>query len=253
MTFDSRAAMIYPQVTLKREGDRILVILPAPTTKEDDWLLVCQGLKFCLYHQERHWSERTPTILAVGDRLLDNRQLPALVQILQEHDLKISIVRTSRRQTAVTAATAGYSVEQGSLVPPPLLQAELPLPDLLADPLYLKTTVRSGVEIRHPGSVILVGDVNPGGEIIADGDILIWGSLRGVAHAGASGNREACIMALRMEPTQLRIVDLVARVPPAEKGELLPEIAYITPEGIHLKQSLNFMKPDFLKKMRSQS
>jgi len=253
MTSDSLAAPIYPQVTLKREGDRILVILPAPTAKEDDWLLLSQGLKLCLHHHERGWQERTPTILAVGDRLLDNRQLPALVQILQENELKLTIVRTSRRQTAIIAATAGYSVEQGSLAPPPLLQAELPLRDILADPLYLKTTVRSGVEIRHPGSIILVGDVNPGGEIIADGDILIWGSLRGLAHAGASGNREAWIMALRMEPTQLRIVDLVARVPPAEKGELLPEVAYITAEGIHLKQSLNFIKPDFLKKVRSQS
>ena len=45
MTSDSLAAPIYPQVTLKREGDRILVILPAPTAKEDDWLLLCQGVK----------------------------------------------------------------------------------------------------------------------------------------------------------------------------------------------------------------
>jgi septum site-determining protein MinC len=247
------AFSVYPQVTLKREGDRVVIFLPPPTAKEDDWLLVCQGLKLCLHHHEKFWGDRQPTILEVGDRLLDNRQLPTLAQILKENDLKLTLVRTTRRQTAITSATAGYSVEQGSLTPPPLFVAATTDPKLRAEPLFLKTTVRSGVDIRHPGSVILVGDVNPGGEIIADGDILIWGCLRGIAHAGANGDRDACIMALRMEPTQLRIADLVARVPPASSDRLLPEIAYITPEGIHLRQALNFAKPDPFKRGQTPS
>lgn len=247
------AHSVYPQVTLKREVDRVSIFLPPPTAKEDDWLLVCQGLKLCLHHHEKFWGDRQPAILEVGDRLLDNRQLPALAQILQESDLKLTLVRTTRRQTAIVVATAGYSVEQGSLTPPPLFASPNASSDLLAEPLFLKTTVRSGVDIRHPGSVILVGDVNPGGEVIADGDILIWGCLRGIAHAGANGDREASIMALRMEPTQLRIADLVARVPPASADRILPEIAYITPEGIHLRQALNFAKPDPFKRGRSPS
>jgi septum site-determining protein MinC len=161
--------------------------------------------------------------------------------MLQEFNLPLKCIRTSRRQTAVAAATAGYSVEQEPLTRP-LTSAAQPSPPPLADPLYLKTTVRSGTTVRHTGTVIILGDINPGGEVIAGGDILIWGSLRGIAHAGASGNRECCIMALRMEPTQLRLADSIARVPATGPELWEPEVAYLTKEGIRLSSAINFLK-----------
>ena len=60
---------------------------------------------------------------------------------------------------------------------------------------------------------VILGDVNPGAEVIAVGDIIIFGNLRGVAHAGAAGDRSARIWALSIEPNQIRIADIVA-VPP---------------------------------------
>jgi septum site-determining protein MinC len=111
----------------------------------------------------------------------------------------------------------------------------------LADPLYLQTTVRSGVEIRHPGTVVILGDLNPGGNIVAAGDILVWGRLRGIAHAGAQGNTQCLIAALQMEPTQLRIADYVARAP-EPPPQFYPEVAYITPEGIRIARSADFSK-----------
>jgi septum site-determining protein MinC len=60
----------------------------------------------------------------------------------------------------------------------------------MAEPLYLQLTVRSGVEIRHPGTIVILGDFKSGRAVIAEGDIFVWGRLRGVAHAGARGNRE---------------------------------------------------------------
>lgn len=77
----------------------------------------------------------------------------------------------------------------------------------------LKTTVRSGQSVAFDGDVVIIGDVNPGGEILATGDIVVMGTLRGVAHAGASGNRQAMVAAMRLVPTQLRIGDIVARPP----------------------------------------
>ena len=79
--------------------------------------------------------------------------------------------------------------------------------------MIVRSTCRSGVRIVSPSDCLILGDVNPGAEIIAMGDIVVFGSLRGVAHAGSGGNRSARIWALSIEPNQIRIADLVA-VPP---------------------------------------
>ena len=66
--------------------------------------------------------------------------------------------------------------------------------------------------------------------------------MRGIAHAGAQGDSEFCVMALKMQPTQLRIGVAVAR-PPSDTPDILePEIAYLSKEGIHLKSAINFNK-----------
>jgi septum site-determining protein MinC len=79
--------------------------------------------------------------------------------------------------------------------------------------LYVKSTLRSGRFVDYDGHVVLLGDAHPGSEIRATGDILVWGALRGLAHAGQKGNRKAEIRALRLDALQLRIADLIARRP----------------------------------------
>jgi septum site-determining protein MinC len=81
------------------------------------------------------------------------------------------------------------------------------------EPLVVAKTVRGGQEIIYKGTVIIMGDVNPGAEVIAGGDILIEGTCRGVVHAGAYGNMEATITANRLLATQIRIAGLIARAP----------------------------------------
>ena len=93
--------------------------------------------------------------------------------------------------------------------------------------LFLRRTLRSGQSLQHDGPVCIIGDVNPGAEIIAGGDVIVWGSLRGVVHAGAGGDETAVVCALQLAPTLLRIGDIRARSPgyrPAG-GVVIPEIA----------------------------
>lgn len=85
--------------------------------------------------------------------------------------------------------------------------AEVPAPP---STLYHNGTVRGGQSLQHVGNIVIAGDVNPGAELVATGDILVFGSLRGVAHAGAQGDRSARVYALRLEPTQLRIATCIA-------------------------------------------
>lgn len=78
--------------------------------------------------------------------------------------------------------------------------------------------LRSGQSIRYAGSVVVLGDVNPGGEIIAEGNIIVLGILKGLVHAGCAGNKESFVSALRLAPTQLRIADTITYIP-LEKPE----------------------------------
>ncbi|HEX7125137.1 MAG TPA: septum site-determining protein MinC [Thermodesulfobacteriota bacterium] len=81
----------------------------------------------------------------------------------------------------------------------------------VADTLTVRQTLRSGQRIEFPGHVLVLGDVNSGAEIVAGGDIVVFGALRGLAHAGASGDRTAVIVALGIQPPQLRIGPVISR------------------------------------------
>ena len=96
--------------------------------------------------------------------------------------------------------------------------------------LFLNRTLRSGTRIEFPGHVVVLGDVNPGAEIIAEGNIIIWGRLRGMVHAGSAGNVSAVICALDLSPTQLRIADEVATTLHPQ-NEPKPETARINEHG----------------------
>ncbi|MDD2233852.1 MAG: septum site-determining protein MinC [Desulfitobacteriaceae bacterium] len=94
--------------------------------------------------------------------------------------------------------------------------------------LFVEKTLRSGKSINFNGHVLVIGDVNPGAEIIATGNIIVLGVLRGVAHAGVAGERNAVVTAYHLNPTQLRIADHVTRAPDEEVAWRGPEIARIS-------------------------
>jgi septum site-determining protein MinC len=103
---------------------------------------------------------------------------------------------------------------------------KLPINTLLEgeEAVFIQRTLRSGHQIKHPGHVVVLGDVNPGAEIAAGGNIIVWGRLRGLVHAGAAGDENALVCALDLSPTQLRIADQISISPP-KKGKTGPEIA----------------------------
>lgn len=88
-------------------------------------------------------------------------------------------------------------------------------PQLAAD--FYKGNLRSGQTLECTSSVTLIGDVNPGAKIISDGNIVVLGSMKGNAHAGACGDNNCFIFALDMKPIQLQIGDLIAKSPDKEK------------------------------------
>jgi septum site-determining protein MinC len=126
---------------------------------------------------------------------------------------------------------------------------DVPLPEAKIEPeapvlpqvLYLKQTLRSGQTVSHKGDLVIVGDVNPGAEIMAEGDITVWGSLRGIAHAGIGANTEAEIRALNLQPIQIRIAHAIARAPDRPRITYAngtgPEIARIVEGKIRIQKN----------------
>lgn len=90
--------------------------------------------------------------------------------------------------------------------------------------------VRSGQVLKVTGDLLLIGDVNPGGKVVSTGNVYIMGSLRGIAHAGVDGDRNAIIAASYMNPSQLRIADFISRAPDHESDGVYMECGLIDEE-----------------------
>lgn len=114
-------------------------------------------------------------------------------------------------------------------------------------------TVRSGQVLDFDGDILLLGDVNPGGTVRSTGSIYVIGNLRGIAHAGAKGDQEVIIAAAAMQPTQLRIAEVISR-PGEEWAEVTgaTEFAYLQ-EGKMMVAKMNYLsriRPDLGEKKR---
>jgi len=103
------------------------------------------------------------------------------------------------------------------------------------DDILHEGTVRSGERISSNGNLCIIGDVNPGAIISAKKNIYVWGKLLGVAFAGRSGNKNASISSLYLNPLQLRIADVIAIGPKDKPKNFYPEIAFIDKQTIIIK------------------
>jgi septum site-determining protein MinC len=165
--------------------------------------------------------------LQMEERILRAAELGSLRDALAEREVNLWAILSTSDLTKAAAADLGLAQEltqQLGLDP----EDDTPFETSLFgdDAVLVQRTLRSGHSLRHPGHVTVLGDVNPGAEIIAGGNVIVWGHLRGVVHAGATGNKDAMVCALDLSPTQLRIADQIA-VSPARRGRPKPEIARI--------------------------
>jgi septum site-determining protein MinC len=161
--------------------------------------------------------------LRVGARKLTPAELEEIGQTLDRHQVTLWAVESSSEDTYAAAAELGLEIEASDKPVPS--QPEI----LINDALLVRRTLRSGQVIDHPGHVVVIGDVNPGAEIMAEGSVVIWGRLRGSVHAGKGPKGdEAVVCALTFKPTQLRIGNYLA-FSPAEDEQLIPapEMAFI--------------------------
>lgn len=206
-------------IQIKGIKDGLLV-----TLADGDW----QDLEnILLAHVEERASffQGARMALDVGNHILRAVDMSALRDRLSNKGISLWAVISSSPVTEQTAQVLGMATRISTPRPE---RAIRPLETSLEGEtaVFVHRTLRSGFKISHHGHVIILGDVNPGAEVIAGGNVVIWGRLRGVVHAGAEGNEESVVCALDMNPPQLRIAGLVS-IPPVRKGKPEPELARI--------------------------
>ena len=185
------------QIKANRDG---FTLVPDPAASFDTMLAYLEKR----LSESRDFFQRAEMTLDLRERSLSTDEISRLYRLLADKgrvrlvevrlgdDLQLVMDRPSDRRT---------------LLPRMVPRA----PDNSA--LIVKNTCRSGMRVVSESDCVVLGDVNPGAEVIAAGDVIIFGNLRGIAHAGAAGDRSARIWALSIEPSQIRIADIVA-VPP---------------------------------------
>jgi septum site-determining protein MinC len=167
--------------------------------------------------------------LDVGPRAINAADLGQLRDTLSERNVSLVAVLSESVATTRAAQALGLKIALATAPPPSVqarIDAEADPEELREDAVLVRRTMRSGRSVRHAGNVVVLGDVNPGAEIIASGDVIVWGRLRGVVHAGAEGDTSAVVCALDLAPTQLRIAGHIAVSPP-QKGQPIPEMARV--------------------------
>ena len=150
-----------------------------------------------------------------GVKRLTEKQLRELEYVVDQHRLILTRLKNS---------------DKGQMPSSPNIYPETRTQEMLegGETIMICRHIRSGQKFFTQGNMVVLGDINPGAEIIAGGNILVMGALRGVAHAGALGDETAVIAAFRLNPTQLRIANHITRAPDGERFENgNPEVAKI--------------------------
>ncbi len=164
----------------------------------------------------------------VGSQVLKVNDLVDLRDHLSERNVTLWAVVSDSPTTEHTSQLLGLATR----ISKPRPEEQRQFADTITDDtaLFVNKTVRSGTRIEFPGHIVIVGDVNPGAEIVAEGNVVVWGRVRGMIHAGSKGDRSAFICALDLSANQLRIADEVSATLKPQKDPR-PEIASINSEG----------------------
>ena len=196
-------------------------IINFPFQRESDWKdLFREKIKDCQLNE---------VDINTRDWQLTCREIKKLNSFLLNSGLNLKTIKSNNPKTIVSAKSMGY---EAILERNPEIEASQNETNIKkrvgVENLYFHYgTLRSGEHLDKDVDILIFGDVNPGAKISSSGNIMIWGRLRGIAHAGKTGNLKAKIISLELRPLQLRIGDQIARGPDERPEQGLAEEARI--------------------------
>jgi septum site-determining protein MinC len=190
--------------------------------KEGDWETQ-QNTLLDYIDQNQSFFKGAKLVLDLGSRTIKSPALSNLRNALDDREIRLKAVLSNSLETERASQDLGLEIKIDESSPEPEKNSINSLLDG-EQALFLRRTLRSGHKVNYHGHIVVLGDVNPGAELVAGGNIIVWGRLRGVVHAGAGGDTNAVVCSMDLSPTQLRIADKISVSPP-RKGKTRPEIA----------------------------
>lgn len=222
-------------ITIKSMGDSINIMLD----ENADFDTITRDLRKKVSDAKQFFEGASTNVAFIGRELSKAQEQILLYVITTETTMDVTLVDYE-------APVLPSMPPQRAAITEPAAPAEKPAPK--DEPKAVKTTerqsigyiasntayhhggLRSGQLLKFNGSVVVLGDANPGSEIVADGNVIVLGALKGMAHAGAGGDTGSFVSALALQPTQLRIANIITYVPSPPKGKKepsKPSIAYV--------------------------
>lgn len=198
-------------IAIKGSKDGLRLVL----AEDAVWADVLVALRSQLERSPEFFHGASLTI-DTGGRELQPEELSAMLEVLRDHSLQPAALATSSREGRSAGRAAGLTTQPAARPAPLGAGPAVASGQRGQDPesgLLVTRTLRSGQVLRHHSHITIIGDVNPGAEVIAGGSVLVWGRVRGTVHAGALGDESAIVGALELMPALLRIADLMARTP----------------------------------------
>jgi len=206
-------------IIIKSQGDRITVVLDEVI----DFSIIEEMLRKKV-SDARQFFEGATTNIAFKGRDLTRQQESRLLKIITtETTMKVTLVDDLPSKAAPRTTKRHVNAPKAiPTIPPTIGYKE-------SATAYCHGGLRAGQSVKFGGSVVILGDVNPGSEVVAEGNVIILGALKGMAHAGASGDSSCFVSAQVMLPTQLRIANIITAIPPPKDKKEVPKpsIAYV--------------------------
>jgi len=176
-------------ITINLKKDDIVIKINEDFSQED----IMYSLRKKIPELKKlYQSEKTPIVIT--GKVLKNREIDEIQELIKKHfDVKIKF--DSPRTLGLHGITKTYCKEIAT-----------------SETKFHRGSLRSGQRLETEGSIVIIGDVNSGAEVIASDNIVVLGNLRGLAHAGAKGNKNAIIAAGKLDAVQLRISNIVKEI-----------------------------------------
>ena len=194
------------RVSINLRTDEVLIKIDDNATQREIILELTKKLKEL---KKMYQSEKTP--IRVTGKILTNKEIEEIEKAIKSKiDVKVSF--DTPKTLGLHSIKRSYKKDVGT-----------------SETTFHKGSLRSGQKIEVEGSIVIIGDVNAGAEVIAADNIAIIGTLRGLAHAGAKGNKEAIMTASTLDAVQLRISNIVKELDMNE--EFVYDNAYIYVDG----------------------
>ena len=210
------------EIDIKIKGIREGLLV---TIRDGDWNEIQASLLTQIKEKEAFFKG-AKLALDVGIREIRAAELSVIRDRLSEQNVSLWAVLSSSLITERNAQVLGLATKISSPKPERTIKRnDGTLPGENA--VFVNRTIRSGFKVLSHDNVVVMGDVNPGGEIVAGGSIVIWGKCRGSVHAGADGDENAVICALELSPLQLRIAEHIGELQKkvkSRKAKTKPEL-----------------------------